>query len=200
MAGKCKLKVLGLSEAGLNDHSVSLLEDFVAGNPRLESLDISFNRILPLTSLRLLHTLAAQAKTLRHIDFSWNTLRPPDESLASEIAIALAELVRGSQSLLHLNLSRTGLAPEQAFTLFRAVRKSKSLLSVHLSGNSIDQGTKAQLRSILESSRFRVYQDNIATKVRPRPKLVIYKSPSPPRRPSKAAVLVDSKGLARAVV
>lgn len=83
MAGKCKLRVLGLSEAGLNDHSVSLLEDFVACNPKLESLDISFNRILPQTSLRLILTLAVQAKTIRYLDLSWNSLNPPDEALAS---------------------------------------------------------------------------------------------------------------------
>lgn len=111
MVGKSKLRVLGLSEAGLNDHSVSLLEDFVAYNNRLESLDISFNRILPQTSLRLLMTLASQGKSIRYLDLSWNSLRPPDEALASEIAFALSELVRTSLSLLHLNLSRTGLVP-----------------------------------------------------------------------------------------
>lgn len=79
------------------------------------------------------------------------------------------------------------------------MRKSKSLLSIHLSGNSLDQATRARLRSILESSRFRVYQDNIATKIRPRPKVLTYNPPSPPRRPSKAAILLDSNGLARAV-
>ena len=135
MAGKCKLKLLGLRDAGLNDHSISLLEDFVGCNQRLEHLDIAFNRILPTTSLRLLDTLTANAKGLRFLDLSWNALSSGDENLTAEIGEALGALVRGSRSLQHLNLSRTGLTHNQACLLFRAVRKSRSLLAVHLSGN-----------------------------------------------------------------
>ncbi len=114
-------------------------------------------------------TLASSAKALRSLDLSWNSLAPSDEAFASEIALALALFVRSAPSLIHLNLTRTGLLPLQAYTLFRAVRKSKSLLAVHLTGNSLDVFVRKQIRSILDSSRFRVYQDNVAALVKHRP-------------------------------
>ena len=51
-----------------------------------------------------------------------------------------------SPSLLHLDLSSTGLQPEMVIKLVKHVKRSPALLALHLSGNQINEELRSEIR------------------------------------------------------
>ena len=128
-----QLTELGLVRANMSEATLNLLGGQVATMPRLLSLDISWNHLVPK---QLNHFLAdiCQNRRLQFLNLSWNSLCAHDASEKEQTRVAnhLSRLVKYNRNLLHLDLTATGLTELMVQILVNSIRKAPTILSVHL--------------------------------------------------------------------
>lgn len=123
-------------------------------------LDLSWNSLRPSNISQLLEALA-ENRIIQHLNLSWNTLLVSD---ADHSLKKITRLIKYNKSLLHLNLSHTGLTEHQVREIGTSLRRGRSILVLHLSGNP---GVTEDIKSYLqERVRCAPRQDGIVGKSR----------------------------------
>ena len=141
---RCPLRKLALVRAKLNEISLMLLTEIVEVYPFLVAIDISWNELLGPPLIEFVETLAT-VKRVQYVNLSWNNLE------IEEVVEHLYSLLKSSKSLLHLDLTSTGLREKSVERIVRGVKRAPSLLSLHLGGNEVTPALRERFRKQLKA-------------------------------------------------
>ena len=130
--------------AKLNEISLTLLNEIVQANPYLIAIDLSWNELLGPSLVEFVDTLRS-VKRVQYLNLSWNNLE------IDEVVENIYTLLKTSRSLLHLDLTSTGLSLSSVQTIIKGVKYAPSLLSVHLGGNEITPNMRESFRKQLKA-------------------------------------------------
>ena len=81
-------------------------------------------------------------RRLTDLNLSWNNIMEAGkeesatyEKHVSEVNLMLGKIIKHSKTILHMNLTGTGLSEGVIFEMGNSLRRARSLLCLHLSGN-----------------------------------------------------------------
>ena len=107
----------------------------------LQSLDISWNQLMPYQMRPLLEILQKNRR-LTNLSLAWNNIMevanvddPNYVTHVKEINTMLGKIIKHSRTLIHFNLTGCGLSKEVIFEIGTCLRRSRSVLVIHASGN-----------------------------------------------------------------
>ena len=144
---RTRLKHLGTANLRLNKHSVNLITEFLKGAEYLQSLDISWNMIRCDHLVPLIFSLRCSAN-LQYLNLSWNQLSDKDSRNSKN----LREFLLYQKSILHLDLSYTGLNEQEVSIIVNGVKWSSSLVAIHLTGNRISPQSEQKIQEFLSEN------------------------------------------------
>jgi len=106
-----KLRRLGISNQQIDEHAARDLSGFVSKAKALKKLDLSYSSITNFSAfIDLLQVIAQENNTIQYLNIGGISYRGPAfdaerEAIQRRYVEALAALVQGSRTLVHLNLS-----------------------------------------------------------------------------------------------
>lgn len=134
------------------------LGDLVASHPRLMRLSLHGNALNSLGGAQLFEGLATNARQdgqLSDLDVAWNHLdaSPSVSAPSAAAALALAEVLRISVTLYHLDLSYNNLGPTSCEIIAEGLRDNHFLYGLHMVGNAATMDADGFLCPALESPK-----------------------------------------------
>jgi len=126
-----------------SDRSIARLSQYIAASRNLLELDLSWNSLRPANISPLLEALA-ENRVIQHLNLSWNTILASD---ADHSLSKITRIIKYNKSLLHFNLSHTGLSEHHVKAIGASLRRGRSILVLHMTGNpGVTEDVKAYLQ------------------------------------------------------
>eukprot|EP00931_Biecheleriopsis_adriatica_P047464 TRINITY_DN27367_c0_g1_i1.p1 TRINITY_DN27367_c0_g1~~TRINITY_DN27367_c0_g1_i1.p1 ORF type:complete len:1136 (+),score=219.77 TRINITY_DN27367_c0_g1_i1:77-3484(+) len=120
-------------QMGLGIKAGAALGALLETAPRMKSLDVSYNMLQDVGALSLLEGLSAAR--LEYLNLGWNCLGQGTRVRA--VAELLANILRESDSLCHLDLGHNRFKRREAEVLAQALKGNRTLFGLHLEGNAM---------------------------------------------------------------
>ena len=152
LKNSCSLKILKLSQAGINTLWVRGIWKILAEDSNLHELDISWNNILPTYLNDILEELDAN-RSLRYLNLSWNQFKGLNEELNKQITTRMCNFINENKWLIHLDLCSINLQGNSFKKIGKMISMSSSLQGFHLSGNPMTPKQIRYLRKWLRISQ-----------------------------------------------
>jgi hypothetical protein len=154
------LRSLNLSGTPLSNMACKYLQDLLINKDHLKDLDIS-NCKVQMQATRSIIWGINKNDGLINFNFSSNMLY----SKHYEYSILLAKIITRHQSIMHIDISGTGLKKEEVLFIGMSLKNSKSVVALHLSLNALDYYERIFLRT-LTNARVAYHFRNMAAEPR----------------------------------
>eukprot|EP00435_Cladocopium_sp_Y103_P053930 s1695_g17.t1 len=126
------------------------LGDLLSQHPRLARLSLHGNSLGEKGGAKVFEGLAENARNGGHLsdlDLAWNQLD------GTEAALALAEVLRISVTLYHLDLSYNNLGPASCQIIADGLRDNHFLYGLHIVGNAATMDADGFLTPVIDSPK-----------------------------------------------
>jgi len=140
------LREINLSGNPLSNHACKSIQDMLINKDHLKDLDIS-NCKIQMQATRSIIWGINKNYGLVNFNFASNMLF----SKHYEYSILMAKIITRHQSIMHIDISSTGLKKEEVLFVGMSLKNSKSVVALHLSLNALDYYERIFLRTLADA-------------------------------------------------